>query len=188
MKPLKKQVQLFLVSDDEREISVALRAIRPSVRFVDDNVWDEATPTLAPSIDACRSRLVYLWDQSIVPELPAMKRKDGRFEGPVAGVVVQYIRAQLQGDVLLSGRVAAGIGGMDDALESAMSRFVADVWKVVTEATPGRLDAIEPGSGRVLHSGVREYRAGRHAVMWLAQESERLLKDRSTASFYRPAS
>ena len=120
--------------------------------------------------------------------LPTIRRKDGRLEGPVAGVVVQLARSQVQGNVLRSGSIAAGTGGMDEALESAIRIFVADVWKVVTKATPAKLDAIDPGSGDVLHAGVREYRAGHHAVAWLVQEKGRQFKDRSTASFFRPAS
>jgi len=108
MKGLKKQVQLFLMPGDEQEISLAIQAIRPHVRFLDDNVWDGALPMLAPSIDACRSRFIYLWDQRLVSPLPTMKRKDGRLEGPISGPVVQLVRSQLQGNVLLSGRLAAG--------------------------------------------------------------------------------
>ena len=186
MKALKKQVQLFLVPDDEREISLALRALRPQTAFIDDNVWDGTTPALAQSIDTCRSRLTYLWDQTLVSPLPTMRRKDGRLEGPVAGVVVQFVRSQTQGSFLLSGRVAAGTGGMEQELESGMRGFIADVWRVVTDATPGSLDAVDLDSGRVLHAAVREYRAGRHAVAWLAQEQGRVFKDRSTDSFYRP--
>lgn len=187
MKGLSKQVQLFLMQEDEDEISKALKALRPQVTFLDDNVWEGSTPRVASSIIECRSRLVYLWDQSLVSPLPTMKRKDGRLEGPVAGVVVQLIRSQLQGGVLLSGRIAAGTGGMEMPIESAMRGFIADVWRVVTKATPGKLDAIDRDSGHVIHPGVKEYRAGRHATGWLTQETGRLFKDRSTLSFYRPS-
>jgi hypothetical protein len=183
---LKKEVQLFLMPEDERDVSLALKALRPKLTILDDNVWGGMAPVLAESIDACRSRFVYLWDQSVVSPLPTMKRKDGRLEGPVAGVVVQYVRSQLQGDVLLSGRIAAGTDGVDPAHQSAMQGLIVDVWKVVKEATPGSLDAIDPNSGRVLHRAVREYRAARNAVAWLAHRNGRLFKDRSTPSFYRP--
>jgi hypothetical protein len=183
---LKKQIQLFLMPEDERDVSLSLKALRPTLSFLDDNVWDSTAPVLAESIDACRSHLVYLWDQSVMSTLPTIRRGDGRLEGPVGGIVVQCVRSQVQGEVLLSGRIAAGTDGVDQTRELAMRAVIADVWKVVKAATPGSLDAFDPDSGRVLHRAVREYRAGRHAVAWLAQGG-RLLKDRSTQSFYRPA-
>ena len=62
MKALAKQIQLFLVREDERDISIALRELRPQIGFLDGNVWDAALPELVPSIDTCRQciRFVHL--------------------------------------------------------------------------------------------------------------------------------
>ena len=187
MRPLSKQMQLFLVPEDEREISEAVRALRPKVTFLDDNIWPGIEPLSARSISECQSRLVYLWDQGLVAQLPTITRPDGRLEGPVAGPVIQIVRSRQEGGVLLSGRVAAGTGGMEADLESSVRAFIADVWSVVRRATPGTLSSVDGRSGRVIHRTVKEYRAGRHAVKWIEESVGRAFKDRSTPNYYRPA-
>lgn len=182
---MKKQLQLFLLPEDEREISVSLRNVRPRVVYLDDNVWEGSEPVVRSTLDECRTPFAYLWDPAVASPLPTFRRKDGRLEGPVAGVVVQLIRSQVRSSVLRSGRVAAGTGGTSAAAEQAMRSFVTDVWRVVTQATQGGMNSFDRGSGRILRHDIREYRAGPHAVAWLRGSSDRFFQDRSTPTFFR---
>lgn len=183
---MKKQLQLFLTCSDEREISLELIAIRPEIAFIDDNVWETNLPFLATSIDMCSSQRIYLWDRNIVQPLPSILRKDGQYEGPVSGVVVQFLRSRCHGHFLLSGRIAIGTGGIDEGLESSMRGFVRDIWKVVLENTVGNINAVDAESGEILRTNVQEYRAGHYAIEWIRQDYKRKLKDRSTENFYEP--
>lgn len=187
MKPITKQLQLFLVSEDEQAFTQSLRAIRRKVVFLDGNVWSASEPLVASSIEDCGSRLVYLWDQELVFPLPTITRGDGRLEGPISGVVVQLVRSLVREDVLLSGRVAAGTGGVENALELSMRAFIGDIWNVLREVAPVRLDSVDTSSGVVLHSLVPNYRAGRHAAAWVEGKPERQFKDRSTSNFFAPS-
>lgn len=182
---MKKQMQLFLVPGDEFEISATLKKVRPSIVFVNDNVWDGPQPATAESIVDCSSRLVYLWDSSICQTLPVFQRKDGRLEGPVSGVVVQFVRSQMQARLLLSGRLAAGTSGLDAGVEKAMQSFVTDIWKVVKNTTLDILRAVDPGTGEVVRERVSEYRVGHHAIDWASKDESRLFKDFSTANYFR---
>ena len=182
-----KQLKLFLVPEDEGEFSWALRKVRKGIAFVDGSVWAGPEPERAQSIQECRSRLVYLWDRDLISPLPTVRRSDGRLEGPISGVVVQFERSQLRGELLLSGSAAAGTGGMDDALELEVRDFIGDVWKVLKEVAPARLDAVNPETGTVINPAVPNFRAGRHALAWIEEQTGRYFKDRNTPNYFRPS-
>ncbi len=105
---MKKQVQTFLLPEDEGALSQALRETRPSIRFVDDSVWPSESPPAHESIAQCSSPWSFIWDTDLFPQLPSRQRPAGRFDGPSSGVVFQVCRSRLDDSVLLSGRVAIG--------------------------------------------------------------------------------
>lgn len=184
---MKKQLQLFFVGADEAVLSEELRCLRSAILFIDDNVWAGTEPVVQVTIERCASRFVYLWDRDLVPTLPTLRRRDGKYEGPVAGVVIQFIRSQCQDDRLLSGRVAVGIGGnVDIQVQAGMRRFAADVWKTIQRLTCPVVTAT-PETGEVGRSKVTDYRVGLHAIKWLAADDGRLLRDRSTDCYYVPS-
>ena len=83
-----RQIQCFLSAEDEVAFSIALLVVRPRLVFVDGNRWETRAPLLASSIATCTSWWVFLWDQGIVESLPFHTRKDAKFEGSTAGLVV----------------------------------------------------------------------------------------------------
>lgn len=177
---MKKQTQIFMLPADEASFSRALLEIRPALQLIDDNVWDRPQPTLVESIEQCRTSFCFLWDKGIC-DLPIGKRSDGRFEGPIAGVVVQVVRSRLVGNQLYSGRIAAGIN--DSSV--AMGKFVKDVWKALRSVVGARPSVIDVDTGEVIRSGVTEYQLGRHAERW-AQDPLNKLRDRSSQIFFAP--
>lgn len=183
---MKKQIQLFLLHADEEEVSKAIKAIRSNVVFVDDNVWNNPQPVTTNSIGACSSNFVYLWDPGVCYPYPTISRKDGRFEGPTSGVVIQFSRTRKEEQYLLSGSLAAGIGTGNSQVDKNMETFVSDVWKVFTKTIHGAVSAVHPISGEIIREKVTEYKAGRHAIKWAQEEKHRFFKDRSTENYFRP--
>lgn len=181
---MKKQTQLFLLAEDERDISLELRYVRPGIVFLDDNVWDGPNPTSVSSLDDCVSPFAYLWDTQLVPELPCLHRKDGKLEGPIAGLVIQVIRCRMRDNVLLSGRIAAGTVNDASSLEKQMRIFISDVWKVFSLKTVDRLVAIDLNTSKVIRNRVPEYRIGMAAAEWANENNMHLLKDRSTLNYF----
>lgn len=179
---MNKQIQILFLASDEQRFSDHLRKLRPRVAFVDSNVWDQPEPALVDSIENCSSGLCYLWDRDVVKNLPRMQRKDGKFEGPIAGVVVQIVRSRLMDDVLLSGRIAVGT----DADDKAMKAFVADVWKALRFVVDGPLVSINPTTGVVVRKVVKEYLVGLDAAKWALADERHLLRDRSVQVFFSP--
>ena len=160
-----KQIQLFLLADDEAAFSAALLNARPRLVFVDGARWNTSNPPLVESVSTCTSWWSFLWDTSVVESLPVYVRKDGKFEGPTAGLVIELTRSALQGGALLSGRLAASTDVADKKVAQAMDRFADDVWKVMKAVTQAVI-AVDPQTGKVIRDKVPEYRAGHHAAAW----------------------
>jgi hypothetical protein len=184
---MKKQVQLFLINDDEAALLDAIRAKRPRVVVVDGSRWATRDPPVALSIASCASPSVFLWDQGIVERLPVGPRGDVEFEGPRTGVVVEVTRTRHIGNVLLSGRLAVSTGVGDKPVSAAMNAFTADVWAAMRKIT-APVVAIDRESGAVTRERVTEYRAGHHAVAWANAAADHLFRDRSVLQvFFKPA-
>lgn len=186
MKALTKQVQIFMTPRDEETFSAALAEARPLATFVDDSSWPTRTPPVKGSIHLCESRHVYLWDRGVVPELPTVPGFDGRVAGPSSGPVIQFSRSILKEDLLLSGRVAAGIYH-HNPLFAEMNAFIKTVWRVLKKLTSPDLVAVAQFSGEVINPRVRGYLVGPDAVAWCRADAARLLKDHSTENYYLPA-
>jgi hypothetical protein len=110
----------FLASDDERELSVELCALFPSLAFVDGQLWDDATPPIQKSISECASGLAYLWWRDLVQVLPSKRQSSGRYRGPATGCVLQFARCRIRGDHLLLGQMRISTDAFEPPVLSAV--------------------------------------------------------------------
>jgi hypothetical protein len=85
---LNRQTQLFMTSADELEFSRELRNSVPQIRFIDDNVWDSPEPRLRESIAACKTHFAFIWNPSVIQQLPIVRRAGSGYEGPNSGPVI----------------------------------------------------------------------------------------------------
>ena len=131
---MKKQLSTFLLREDEDALSVALRAARPTILFVDDSVWPSTIPPAHDSIVGCSSPLVFIWDREMFPKLPSRERPDGRFDGPSSGVVFQVCRSLLKENILLSGRVAIGWENASDEFQQLVKVVFSALRKLTRAA------------------------------------------------------
>ncbi len=182
---MKKQIQIFMVEADEWRLSLALRDAFPGVRFVDDNIWKAPRPKERTVINECATPYAFLWNQAIYEHLPMAERREGEYEGPTSGVVIQFLRSRLHETALLSGRVAAGVT-LKDERSKLMVRFVGEVWKLLREHGTTDLVAVDPVGHAVLRDKVTGYIAGNETVRWLQEDPRRVLKDRSTQNYFLP--
>ena len=176
----KKQLQIWFTEDDERDFSESVLSALPGVSFLDDNVW-EGDPVVRGSIADCESRFVYLWDRDRTPRLPVFERGDGQCEGPISGVVIQFVRSRFDGDRLVSGRIAAGY----DASEERMVELVSVVWKAARRIS-GKADSVNPITGDVIASRVKDLLVGRDAASRFGKVGLTALKYNSTENYYMP--
>jgi hypothetical protein len=184
---MKKQAQVFLTSVDEAALSRAILDRYERVVFVDDNVWGSSEPPEQIGIGGCRSRFVYIWNKNVAPQLPVLARPDGRYEGPISGVVVQYVRSTIDGPLILSGRLAVGIRDeADDAQHGLMRDFVSGVWKALRKVATEDIVAVNPTTRVVVNPHVKGYFAGLDASVWCQADTGRSLKDRSTENYFLP--
>ncbi len=169
---MKKQLQLFFAPDDEIELSKCLKVEIPGISFLDDNVWS-GSPDYRQGVEDCDTGRTYLYSGQRA-KLPTAPRKNGEIEGPIAGCVVQMLRATEQEGVLFSGRVAAGIS--DD--DKAMRDFVDKVWKCVRSV--GKVGVVRP-DGRT----DKNYIVGHHALRLIAVGKLRIA-DKLIGMHYEP--
>jgi hypothetical protein len=176
-----KLLPCFLTVVDERDFSDKLSSAVPSIRFVDGARWSHPEPRTAPSIDACASGICFLWDSGAVPELPFKGQSDGSYRGPTSGVVIQMIRCQQKGDLLLSGDLGVGF----DTAHEAMREFVASVWSVLKTLNATVLDSYDVISGIVREARIKEYVVGPDAAK--AASGCLTLRHCSADVYYRPS-
>jgi hypothetical protein len=172
---LKRQTQLFFTKGDELAFSKELKDAEPRVRFIDDNVWNSAKPQIAESIAACRSHFAFIWNPVLVEELPVVRRRDGLYEGPNSGPVIQYVRSLEEEGMLRSGRLASGV----DEANKRMLGFVELVWCVLAKVA-------RPGVATLDGETADEYWVGTDCLRWLRADPTRKLRDRSTSNYYLP--
>lgn len=175
-----KSLEVILLPADEAAFTVALRDRVPSIQFVDDCYWPTPDPPRAPSIQACGSKFVYLWNPAISPTLPSVPSPAGlRYHGPQSGIVVQLIRSVLQGPNLRAGTISVG---WDDAL---MTPFVNAVWRALRVIAPQPPACVNPVTGEVLLRRAPGLRVGLHAAEWCLAASDRFFRDGTINNYYR---
>ena len=170
---MKRQLQILMLPEDEKELSALIVEDFPAVRFVDDSIWQSAEPPSVGSIHECRSRYAFIWDTSRFPSLPSERLEDGRFVGPSAGPVVQVVRSAMKDGALATGRIAAGT----DESDPGHVLFIEAVFQLVRKLTS---PAIARGTGK----RVANIRVGRAASVW-AKEGN-ILRHHSTVHQYLP--
>jgi hypothetical protein len=184
---MKEQVQLFLSVEDEIALSEALRQLRPQMHFLDGNRWPTAKPVTASSIDKCATNYAYLWDSSIVKDLPYLLREDGQCEGPQSGCVLEIWRSRPSDNLLLAGRFAQCVAHADPAVEASLHRLARDVWDVIKRMTKQPLVVVDPTTFQVIQTRVSNYRAGDGAIAWARRSPKNLLSTHIVNAFFKPA-
>lgn len=186
---MKKALKFFMTSNDEEQLSHRLVTAIPSLRFLDDCIWDVSAPIERRTIVECKSNHVYLWDPTVVPRLPIVRRNDGKWEGPASGPVIQLERCTFRDSphVMSSGRLAHGLDDQDPNLE-ALDKFSQTIWRITKKmACKSNLVAVELPSQQIINSRVGGYILGADAVTWCSAAPERLFRDRGTIVYYRPS-
>ena len=182
---MKRQVQIFMNVEDEKDFSDLLKHKFQQITFVDGDVWSSSKPPEKSSIHLCASRTVYLWDKAVIPVLPTTFRPDQQYEGPTSGVVIQFSRSILKDSLLFSGRIASGIDEKNMLFEATI-KFVNETWRLLKLFAKGKVAAVNPSTGEIINARVPGYIVGPHAASWCDIEKGRLLKDRSTQNFFLP--
>ena len=174
-----RQIGLLMTLADEATLSTRLVELAPSTVFIDGARWPSVEPPLRNSIASCEDREVYVWNRSCAA--PA-DRSASRWRCPGADVWSgDPVRPSLlDGEELLSGRIAAGFPADDE--DRAV--YVERVWKLVKSITA-------PVEGL---TGVRfDHRLGFDAMRWYldapgpkwtGSNQGHRLRDRAVLSLY----
>lgn len=154
-----RDVQLFLLPEDELAIAAAILREYPDVAFLDETQWvDPEIPPSRGSIIEC-GRIAGIWNRSVYPKIRGRRRVNGRVDGPEQEIV-QWVRSRLGSpDVLHSGRWAYSF---PEAVDPAMVAFVDRIWRILFKATTNRMrraSAVDPNTPE------RGYRVGASAFM-----------------------
>ena len=182
---MKRQLLLFMTPVDETAVSEALLREFPRMAFIDENVWSTPTPRLTNSISESTALLgnVYLWNRALFPEIPVIKRADGRFQGPGAGPVFQFLRCRREGSILRSASLAAGFN--DDEVTPEIESYLKKVWRMFKSPATSRLYCVSAETGQIINPKVERYWAWPDAVRW-SLENGHFLADRATRILFRP--
>ena len=167
-----RQRQIFMTPADEDAFCEVLRAKRPKLRILDDNVWPGSTPVMRVSVSACETRFAYVWDPEICPDILTSIDSHGRLCGGVRPLL-QFERSWIRDGVLLAGRLAAGF---ETASEEA---FVRDAFAALRRTCQDRVAA----TGATTPASM--FTAGRDAAA-RAREGEFVLGSRSTGAHFVP--
>lgn len=167
-----KQLQLFMTEWDERQFIEALRREIPDLRLVDGSRWDSPVPPARERLSECTAHVVYLWSPGIYPELPSRPR-GGRWDGPSAGVVIQFQRSVQDGPLLKAGALSAGFDDTDERF----AEFVSTTWECLRRSTKGGLRRLDGTSTRI-------HRVGPQAAA-LNSSARLFLRDYSAEVYYK---
>lgn len=179
-----KQLLFFMTPDDERVFSAQIKARFPGVVVLDDNTWPTKEPIAVASIDQCKSGYAHLWHRILFPHLPVSQRRDGKFQGPTVGPVLQFVRCLSEANVLRSGRIALGLSA--EKLTDEIDRYFTNVWSMIKKPATSKLICIAPETRQVVNPKVSGYWAWPDAVKWCQTEPSRFFRDRATQNFYLP--
>ena len=180
---MKKSNHFLFTSKDEEVFSTQVRELFPATMFIDDMVWDTNVPPAKSSITECQSKFVYIWNAEIYPNLPCEQRKDGKFQGPQSGMVIQFIRSRFEDKAtLLSGSISIGIT-IDRPQVEQMVNYVKQVWKILKKVTPKKLVQVNPETKEILFKR-SDIVVGNYAYEWCKEKEERFLKFNNSNLIY----
>lgn len=185
---MKVQTQVFMTVLDELILSEQLKESFPAISFIDDNIWPTTTPILKDSISDCVTQYCFLWDKQIVPKLPVIQLKNGQFQGPTVGPVIQLIRSRKSDHCLIAGRMAQGIEKKYPNFQ-LLANFCRELWKILRRSGSSDIVAVDPRSRHILPVNIASnYLVFQNAIEWCKQDSSNFLKHANSDAFYLPAS
>ena len=156
---VKRSAPVFLSRTDEETLADRLRVLVPDVLFIDGQRWPSVIPPAHPLVSSCSSNLVYLWSPNSCPQLPCKKLSSGVYQGPVSGVVIQFVRCKQTAHSHLTGDIGIGY----DKNDSRMVDFVEQVWNTLRALNSARLESFVPDDGRSVKRGIKNYIVGPNA-------------------------
>lgn len=118
---------MFLLPEDEAQLSHEFRTCIPQITFLNDHIWPEA-PDIRDSIERCDTGRVYLY-AGMLADLPTQRRQVGDVQGPASGCVIQVLRSKVVDDELVSGSIGVGF----EQTDHQMYEFVSLVWKCLRQ-------------------------------------------------------
>ena len=177
---MKKSNHFLFTNKDEEIFSSEIRKAFPATMFIDDMRWETNIPPAKSSITECESKFVYIWNKEIYPNLPFMKRSDGKFQGPQSGMVIQMIRSRIKDEItFLSGEIATGVA--DEDFE--MVDFVKKVWKILKKAASKKVVQVNPETQEILFER-KDILVGNDAYEWSKVSEERYFKFNNNIHIY----
>lgn len=172
-----KQIQILFTQEDERALSRALQAVRPSVVFYDDNIWPSASPQLVPSLDRCKTLVAGIWDTALARRLPVAPLGDGRYAASATGPAIQFLRSIQLPHCLKAGRIAGTTSAPTRIQASSELKFLNETLKLV-QALSSPAYSFDPETAQ--DDLDRHFRIGLHAIEWANSDQLNVLQDRST--------
>jgi hypothetical protein len=185
MSLFKKQIQTFMTTRDEDDFSSLLKTNHPQIEFIDGNLWSSSEPPLITSISKASGNYVYIWSRGVLNPLPSLKRPDGKVEGPSSGCVLQFTRTIENEGTLRSGRLAAGCT-RESPYFTKLKMLVHVIFRALDEIVTKEIVQVHPHTKAILNHNVSAYVVGKAAIEWCKEDSNRLLKDRSTEVYFYP--
>lgn len=178
-----KQWWVFFTQNDEAAFSEALKSEVADAIFIDDQLWPTPDPPLRDGVNGCTSQYCYMGPKSLLPTVTPTRTINGTYRGPYGGIVVQFWRGRINGNILAGGNIGAGY----DAEDRVMADFVASTWKATRKcSTKSSVTSINTSTGLVMLRDISPMFVGRGALEWLKQDPRRLLKDHSGVVYYLP--
>ena len=176
---------MFMTAHDEDSFSTILKARFPKVAFV-ESITSGRELVERHSISECTNRFgtISIWNRDASSELPCSRRTDGDYEWATNGPALQFIRCRVDGPLLVSGTIGAGVSEKTEYF-STMDRFIKSVWRIL-RSQKIRLRCIDPATGKTLSRAVVGYSVWPGVAGWCTAEPERLLKDMGTFNYYLP--
>jgi hypothetical protein len=173
MSRLVRDVQLFMVPEDEEAFFGHLRSRFPALVVIDGRIWKDPEPPVRKRMADCQQHNVYLWNRTLYPTIPFSPRpaEVGGFRGPNSGVVIQWLRCREAYSVLKAGSLSVG------ASEDAMIAFVKDVWSMMRRLT--RNDLVN-----LLGNSASEFRLGEATRRWFLEDPTHRLRASNTEQYF----
>jgi hypothetical protein len=156
----------FLTNLDEENLSAELQSIFPSLKFVDGQIWSDATPPSRESISECESGLAYFWWKDLVPVLPSKAEANGRFRGPVTAVTLQFPRCRIQDNRLKMGQMRVEVS----VYAPEMAKAVRTVFKTMRRKYSCTAACVRFEDGFVFPKELKSYLIGPNAIARSAED------------------
>lgn len=180
---MKKAIDILLTNKDEEAFSYEIKKVFPATLFIDDMAWKTEIPPVKESITDCKSQFVYIWNKDIYPEIKGIIRKDGKYQGPQSGIVIQLIRSKFKDNFLLSGYLSVGIS-IERPNKDKMIDFVKKIWKILKKTAPKKVAVVNLETHEIINDKVQMLAVGEDAANWCEKDPKRYLKFSNNIHIY----